>query len=526
LSERRGGQARGVGAWGRHRAAIAHGCLLLCLVLLALPIVLVQWLPIFDYPNHLARAHVIDRLAGSAVFAAHMHTTNFLIPNVLADLLVLALIPFGGVLMAGKALLVATFALTLTGVHAVNRVLTGQFSPWPLLAAALLYNEGFFWGFLNYNLGLGLLLWGVMVWLVLQGRTAGERMVVGACFALLIFLAHLVAFGLYAVAVAVIELRRPNSARLAQAAAQFVPPLVIFLTLSPAGDLQLVALFDFSITGKVMPFARILSSGNPILDFATLAALGGVVATGLLGGLARCQGTLLLLAATFLVLVATMPFSMLGSYFLDSRIIFAFALMFAASLTPRGRISSAGIAVIVLVIVGGRSLGLMADWREQEAEYAALVAALDRVPPGSVVVTTVQYPFELGDWVMTRRVKPSHEHSTLYATIRNDVLVPNIFARQGQNPLVFDSPLEDLDRLARNPVGRISHSGDARWLIGEVMPLANHRATIAPPIPAVYVVGYGVPCAWWPADMPIRAEQCTPAFSLIEILGDVGEPVP
>lgn len=526
MSERRGIQARAIAVSAWHAPAIAHACLALCLVLVALPVVLVQWPPIFDYPNHLARAHVIDRLDSSAVFAAHMHTTNFLIPNVLADLLVLALIPFGGVLMAGKALLVTTFALTLTGAYAVNRQLTGRFSPWPLLAAALLYNEGFFWGFLNYNLGLGLLLWGVAVWLALRCRTAGERMAVGACFALLIFLAHLVAFGLYAVAVAVIELRRPNVARLVQAGAQFVPPLVIFLALSPAGELEFIALFDFSVTGKVMPFARILSSGNPVLDFATLAALGGVIATGMLSGLAHCQGTLLLLAATFLALVLTMPFSMLGSYFLDSRIIFACALMFAASLSPRKRGSSAGIAVIVLTIVGGRTLGLLVDWREQEADYTVLIAALDRVPSGSIIVTTVQYPFELGDWVITRRVKPSHEHSTLYATIRNDVLVPNIFARQGQNPLVFDSPLEDLDRLARNPVGRIFHSGDARWLIGEVMPLANHRATVDPPIPAVYVVGYRVPCEWWPADMPIRAEHCAPGFSLIEILGDVGEPVP
>lgn len=518
--------AQAIGPAVRDEAAVAHGCLALCLALVALPVVLVRWPPIFDYPNHLARAHVIDRLDSSAVFAAHMHTTNFLIPNVLADLLVLALIPFGGVLWAGKALLVATFALTLTGAYAVNRVLARRFSPWPVLAAALLYNEGFFWGFLNYNLGLGLLLWGVAVWLLLQGRTAGERMVAGACVASLIFLAHLIAFGLYAVAVAVIELRRPNMARLAQAGAQFVPPLLVFLALSPAGDLQLVALFDFSISGKVMPFARMLSSGNPMLDFATLAAVGGAIATGLLGGQARCQGLLLLLAASYLVLVATLPFSMLGSFFLDSRIIFAVALMFAASLSPRGPASSAGIAVVVVAIVAGRTLGLLVDWREQEADYAVLIAALDRVPPGSVIVTTVQYPFELGDWVVTRRVKPSHEHSTLYATIRNDVLVPNIFARQGQNPLVFDSPLEDLDRLARNPVGRIAHSDDARRLIGEVMPLANHRADVEPPLPSVYVVGYGVPCAWWPGDMPIRAERCGPGFSLIEILGDVGEPVP
>lgn len=526
MSERRAARARGFVASARREPAIAHACLVLCLLLAALPVVLVEYPPIFDYANHLARAHVIDRLAETPVFAAHFHTTSFLIPNVLADLLVLGLIPFGGVLFAGKALLLATFALTVTGAYAVNRRLTGGYSPWPLLTAVLLYNEGFFWGFLNYNLGLGLLMWGMAVWLALERRSPGERMVVSACFALLVFLAHLVAFGLYAVAVAAIEARRrPDLARLAQAGVQFVPPALVFLTLSPAGELAVVAQFDFSVPGKIMPMARLLSSGNPLLDVATGAALLAIIATGLLGGLARCQPTLLLLAVTFLVLVLTLPFSMLGSFFLDSRIVIAVALTFAASLAPR-RGPAAGVAVVVVALVGGRTLGLLADWRVQDADYAALVEALDRVPAGSVIVTTVQHPFELGDWVVTRRVKPSHEHSTLYATIRNGVLVPNVFARRGQNPLVFDSALEELDRVARNPVARIFHAGDARWLVGEVMPIANRRATVAPPIPAVYVVGYHVPCPWWPADAPIRPVHCAATFSLIEVLGDVGEPVP
>lgn len=181
---------------------------------------------------------------------------------------------------------------------------------------------------------------------------------------------------------------------------------------------------------------------------------------------------------------------------------------------------------MALALVGFRSYGLMDDWRLQDDDYATVIAALDQVPPGSVVVTGVGHPFELGDWVATRRVKPSHEHTTLYATIRKDVLVPNIFARPGQNPLVFHSSLDALDRAARNPVARIFHSNDARWMVNEMLPLADTAGSITPPIPGVFVIGYHVPCAWWPVDMPIRAVTCQPTFSLIEILGGVKEPIP
>jgi len=515
--------------------ALSHACLAACMVLLALPVLMVTYPPIFDYPNHLARAHIIATLDSSAIFQAHFQHSSFLIPNVLADLVVLALMPVMGVMAAGKALLLLSFALTLSGAYALNRVLTGRFSPWPLMIGAVLYNEGFFWGFLNYNLGLGLMLWGLAAWVALERRPAATRLACGTAFAFVIFLAHLVAFGLYAVAVAVMELRwlwvdRPDwraaLVRLGVGAGQFVAPLAVFVFLSPSGNLPFFALFDFSVWGKIMPFARVLSSGNPILDFATLAAIGAAILVALLGGLAVVHPAMALVAASFLALVLTLPFSMMGSYFLDSRIIVAVAMAFLTGLAPRRGLPTAWVAVVVLAIIGGRTQGLLDDWRLQDMDYQDVVRTLDQVPEGSVIVTAVGHPFELGDWVATRRIKPSHEHTTLYATIRRSVLVPNIFARPGQNPLAFDSALDELNRTARNPVARVFHPGDARWMVDQALPLADTRESIEPAIPAVYVIGYHVPCQWWPVDMPVRIAACTTSYSLVEIIGGVKEPIP
>lgn len=515
---------------------VAHACLAACLVLAALPVLLASSPPIFDYANHLARIHIIARLDESAVFRTHFTTTSFLIPNVLSDLVLLALAPLG-VLAAGKILLLATFAATLTGAYALGAAASGGVSVWPLFAALLLYNEGFFWGFLNYDLGLGLLLWGLAAWVYLDGRGRRAQLLAGAAFALAIFLAHLVAFGLYAVSVAALELRqlargraeaRAAARRLAASAAQFLPPLVLFFGFSPASGLDFIALFDFSVFGKIMPFARLLSSGNPPLDLLTGAALVGVLACALAGGLAACHPAILMLVGLTLLLVACLPYSMMGSFFLDSRITIAVALTFCASLRPRARTAApAPMAILLMVLVGLRSLGLVNDWEVQDQDYARVRAALDRVPEGAALVPAIGHHFELGGWIVTRTVKPAHEHTAHYATIARDVVVPTIFARYGQNPLVFGSPLDELDRFARNPVPRLFTVDDARWLAAEAGRLADRRAAIAPAITGVFVIAHHVACDRWPPDLRLRLVVCDPMFSLVEVIpADVGEPVP
>lgn len=515
----------------------AHLTLAVCLVLIALPLMLADFPPIFDYPNHLSRAHVIANLDRSPVFATHFRTTSFLIPNVLADLVLLALLPLTGTLAAGKILLFLTVAATLTGAYALNRGLTGRFGVWPLFAALLVYNEGFFWGFLNYDLALGLLLWAMAAWLLLERRRRWQ-LAVGAVFALLIFLAHLVAFGLYAVAIAVVELRRvavarmPTHAavrRLTGSAAQFLLPVLLFFWASPSGTLNLAVDFDFSVFGKIMPLARLLSSCNPSMDIATAAATVGVVAGALATRHLAVHAAGVLIAGVYLLLVMTLPYTMLGSYFLDSRIGIAAALVLASAFHLRNGAGTAdaGAAVIVVLLTAARSVGLVADWRSEDADYAKVLAALDTVPSGSVLVTAVGHAFELGDWVATRYVKPSHEHTAHYLTMRKDVLVPNIFARRGQNPLVFASPLEELNRVAYNPVARIFTGDDARRLFEQVGPIADAKDRASPRITGVYVVAYRVPCSRWPTDLKIRPLRCETGFSLVEILPPSrGGPVP
>ncbi len=510
---------------GRER--LAHICFVCCLILVSIPAVVTDTPPIFDYPNHMARAHVISRLDQVATFRTNFEVSSFIIPNVLADLVVLALIPLGGLMAAGKALLIGTFALTLSGAYALSRALSGQFSVWPLFTALLLYNEMFFWGFLNYDLGIALMLCGLASWVWLEDRNRRLQLAAATLFAVLTFLAHLVAFGLYGIAIGLLEARRlwrhwPGAAaaglRLAGSASQAAVVLVLFFGFSPSSNLNWDIALDFSVWGKIMPFARILSSNNPGLDLFTSVATAGFLLAAVLARYARCHPAMALAGAVFLLLSLTMPYTALGSFFLDWRINIAAVLVLVAGLYPSGRGACTVAAGVLLALTGIRTAGLTDDWLTQQRAYDRVIAALDLVPRGSVVVTAVGHHFELGDWVTTRRIKPSHEHTTLYATIRRDALVPNIFARHGQNPLVFVPPLEVLTRVVRNPVPRLFTEDDARWLVEQTRAIDELSLTVQPAIPAVFIIAYAVPCSTWPIDLPIRRIRCDAAFSLVEVL--------
>src|SRR5690348_6767911 len=122
--------------------------LLAGLVLLALysvPLFSTVLPPLFDYPNHLARFAVLA--AGGNQFYEVRWAP---LPNLAGDIMVPLLARAIPLAIAGKLFPVMIFALILGGTAWLNRIVSGKWRFWPLLAAAFLYNLQLRWGFLNY----------------------------------------------------------------------------------------------------------------------------------------------------------------------------------------------------------------------------------------------------------------------------------------------------------------------------------------------------------------------------------------
>lgn len=481
---------------GRMKAGnLAYGLLILGLGVAMLPLLASEMPPLFDYPSHLARMHVLarwDEFASNAFF----ERDAFLIPNVMSDVIGIRLMALLDPLSAGRVLLALTLASMLGGAFALHAAATGRASPWPvLLVLPFLYNEMFFWGFLNYMLGLALMLWACAAWLYLEERGRAMQLAAGTVFAVLVFFAHLVAFGLLALAVAALELRRSwlNRAagpavafrRLAASAAIFGPSFVLYAMRSPSRDLDLAVAFNFDAYHKLSPFTRLLSSGNPEADTLVLLGTTGIAAALLASRRARLEPRLAMLSVLFVLLSIALPYTALGSFFLDERVAIAAALVGFAAVggvapgadrrIPWG-IAAAGIALLALAT--GRTMVIVDDWRRLDGRYAAMLEAFEHIPEGSLVIPAEGAPFEYAlGWFESRSRRPPVEHAASYATITRNAVVTNIFARRGQNPLVHE-PSSDLSRrLAANPIRRVTDDRQVRDLIRDAEAVADGALT-------------------------------------------------
>src|SRR5215469_16758079 len=171
------------------------------LVLSAVPLVLTDLPPLLDYPNHLARMHLLPSLT-SPVLRTFYRVAWAPLPNLAMDGVVPWLASFMPLAWAGKVFILLTFLLLAGGTAAIHRAFFGAWSLWPCLAFLLLYSRLLLWGFLGYLFGCGLALAAFAAWMALEKRHWAARLLLGCAFALAIYLAHLLAFGIYAVMVA------------------------------------------------------------------------------------------------------------------------------------------------------------------------------------------------------------------------------------------------------------------------------------------------------------------------------------
>ena len=152
------------------------------MTLVTVPLFSTMLPPLFDYPNHLARLYLL-REGGNAFYAVRWE----LLPNLAQDLMVPPLAGLMPLELASKLFLIVVFGLIAGGTIWLNRVATGAWSLWPLLAFLLLYNRIFLWGFVNYLFGIGIALGSTALWLALERRRWWLRVLASSVAALLCY---------------------------------------------------------------------------------------------------------------------------------------------------------------------------------------------------------------------------------------------------------------------------------------------------------------------------------------------------
>jgi hypothetical protein len=395
--------------------------------------------PLFDYPNHLARMHLIA-VGGDRFYAVRWAP----LPNLAEDLIVPPLARLMPIETAGKLFLVMIFALTAGGALCLNRAATGCWRAWPLLAFLLLYNRIFLWGFLNYLFGLGVALFGLALWMALEHRPARQRAVASTLIALVCFFSHIAAFGVYALAVCGIE-ASPAAAelrtrrwpalgrRLAILGAQFIVPAVLFLGWRQHGAAEAVSYAGFARKADLL--FSVFDNYDRVFDiacFALFLALGiGLAASGRLGLAPRMGWAAGLVLAAYLLL----PSQIYGGSGADHRLPAALFLLLVAGSAPRfpGRRAAVAIGAAAVLLLTLRIAVIEGVWRRADRVYAADLAGIDALPNGATLA--VAYPADAVHVVRVPLV-----HLAAMAVVRREAFVAGVFAIAGQQPLALRPP--------------------------------------------------------------------------------------
>jgi hypothetical protein len=436
----------------RAHARLALGLYPVLLAIASLPLFLCTYPPLTDYPNHLARMHVLRAYAQSAPLREMVEVAWLPLPNLAMDLVV-PFVPGLSVPASGRLFVLLTFAVISSGCLFLQHALLGTVTLGALFGCVLLYNGILAWGFLNYLMGVGLVLWSLGLYVRWRGAPPARRLAVTSAASLALYLGHLYAFALYGVGVVVIELERfargPDrslrrlAADLGWAGLQALLPALLFLRFNPQqGEGPVIAWG--SLQRKLDALTYLTGGHHPVLDLCTTVGLVGVLAFLFGRRAAALVRPVPQILAVLAALFAAMPVVLLSVSSADRRIVVAIGLLFAAGLSLAGVTRRAAAAVVAALLAltsvqSGLAARRFAQWEARLRPYREALAGL---PPGSKLAFA--YAPSLPFWPVSRRHLPS------LVTIERDGFAPNFFAHRHQQPTALTPAYA---ALARAPQG-------------------------------------------------------------------------
>ena len=173
---------------------------IICLAIVLTPILAIEYPPLLDYPNHLARLFILTH-PDDPQLAEFYRIDWSLLPNLGFDLIGYALAQIMSVELAGRVFLGVAFAVALSAPMALHRALYGRFSLLPLFVGAVIFNRAVQMGFLAYFLGVGLAIWAFAIWLSCRRTHPLARFAVLQVAVLIVYVCHLYAAGVLAILV-------------------------------------------------------------------------------------------------------------------------------------------------------------------------------------------------------------------------------------------------------------------------------------------------------------------------------------
>lgn len=449
------------------------------------PLLLVDVPPLLDYPNHLARLWALGPGQRDPVVAGLLEPHWALLPNLGTDLVMPWVMQVVPVFLAGRLMLAAILLLSVLGGVALSRATFGVSSGWALGTALVACHALFLFGFLNFDLSLGLAMLAAAGWFRFRDPNPVATVLVFIPVGVTLFICHLSGLMFLAILAGCFEVERcwalgagGGWRELLRVAVRRgvvglpVALLPVILYLQTALHSVHTGRFSLGFRGKATELLMPFVNYNLVLDVGTglavIAVLGWLAMTGRLLVPLRWKLVVVVLLAAFVVT----PFAAKGLAWIDTRFSIMLGFCVFAGARPVGvgrQLGRLGLGVGALLLI--LRTGVVASvWFGYGGTLADIRSTIAPIPPGARVLEVFGTEgAEPGD--EARMLSPRSLDRTLpdsFVTDHNRAALivldrhafwPFMFADPAQQPIQWKPPLNAMARAVTEPF-------NAAWLSG------------------------------------------------------------
>ena len=402
-------------------------------IIMAIPIFMVKIPGWNDYPNHLARMQIIAAVDSEPFLSRYYEIKWNLIPNIGMDLVVPFLSRFFDIYLAGKIFVLMILSLISSGVFAIHYAVFKQYSLSPCFALLFIYNMAFLCGFMNYLLGLGLVLWAFAIWIIFHGKHIIYRILLAFICTFFLFFCHLYAVCLFVFAVGCFELwqfkkeRIYNRTKFVTFALILISLCITVLYLLMNSDIiaNLSKLYWAPLKTKANGIEWLIGVNHYIKDLLIGAGLAALSIYMLWKGLLRIHPVGWLILIFGIILYVLMPRTIFYSWGADYRLPIAILFIFIGF--TDWKLPDANSRMIFVGVVFGVMLIRLTQvgpaWAKYDQVYAEIREGFKSVNPGSIVVSIPYkdpppWPYKQG--------RPLN-HTICLAVIDRSIFTPQLF---------------------------------------------------------------------------------------------------
>jgi hypothetical protein len=435
---------------------VQRGRFILALLLfacLATPIWLFQYVPLVDYPNHLARMEILSFYDRSPYFQETYIRDGRLLPDLAMDLVVPFLRRYLSLELSGKLFLTSLLLVYCAGTVTLGAALHGRLTMRAVLVWPAFYNSTLLWGFVNYVAGVCLFVpWAALLIYIVSHDVRSSRVIYYALLlvgAIACYVAHLTAFAMCCITWGMLVLRslaveRRREMWLLLCGTTLVFPMVLYAQLLTSGNFEAypaLTAITYDWRTKIVQLPMFTRGYDWHQDALPTLLLLSVVGYSCIRASTRPWVSSALwpaigLFAAYILLPRGVNPSTASA--LDVRFYWPawLFLVFALPATGWSAREKLIISVIAFLAWGLHLAELSANWRVLDKASAEMVEVLDQVPERARV-----YPIcGTGTSADEEKRIAALCHVVDYATTKRRIFCPSLFAIPGAQPIVFRSP--------------------------------------------------------------------------------------